>query len=62
MTDKYVSDRPVYHENKRYAPGAPLPADVVKHLNPDSLRKQTKAEAKAEDAQDGKESKAEASK
>ena len=55
MSDKNVSDFVYYHTGKdgkrtRYAPGTPLPADAVKNIHPDLLRKATAKELKAADA------------
>lgn len=55
MSDKNVSDFVYYHTSKdgkrtRYAPGTPLPADAVKQIHPDLLRKATAKELKAADA------------
>lgn len=43
---KHVSDRVVYHDNKRYAPGTPLPAAALKDLPKHFTREATKAELK----------------
>lgn len=48
---KYVSDRVVYHDGKRYAPDTVLPADAVKGLREHQYREATKTDLKeAEEA------------